>query len=74
MVALAVGIAPNVPGFLAQASGGAIAVPQMFSDLYTYAWFVGLLVAGVVYVSLTSFIRSIPARSRTRITDGITEQ
>ncbi|NNE47302.1 MAG: NCS1 family nucleobase:cation symporter-1 [Rhodothermales bacterium] len=53
MVALVVGIAPNIPGFLAQASGGAISVPQMFSDLYTYAWFGGLLVAGVVYISLT---------------------
>ncbi|MCB9866522.1 MAG: NCS1 family nucleobase:cation symporter-1 [Phycisphaerales bacterium] len=53
IVALVVGIAPNVPGFLAQASNGAIHVPQIFATLYTYAWFVSLAVAGVTHVALT---------------------
>jgi len=53
LLALAFGIAPNIPGFLAQASGGAIDVPQFFKDLYVYAWFVGLLLAGTVHAGLS---------------------
>src|SRR5262249_27232106 len=51
LLALAIGIAPNVPGFLAQASGGVIGAPQFFKELYVYAWFVGLLLAGSVHTS-----------------------
>lgn len=50
IVALALGVLPNVPGFLNAA------FPQSFPDVgaffkgvYTYAWFVGLAVAAVVY-------------------------
>ncbi len=47
VIALALGVAPNIPGFLVQvglsdASGGLV-------DLYHYAWFTGLLVAGITY-------------------------
>ncbi len=47
VIALALGVAPNIPGFLVQvglsnASGGLV-------DLYHYAWFTGLFVAGVSY-------------------------
>ncbi len=47
VIAMVLGIAPNIPGFLAQvglynASGGLV-------DLYHYAWFTGLFVAGVSY-------------------------
>jgi NCS1 family nucleobase:cation symporter-1 len=47
VIALVLGVAPNIPGFLAQiglsnASGGLV-------DLYHYAWFTGLFVAGIVY-------------------------
>ena len=47
VIALAIGVAPNIPGFLVQvglssASGGLV-------DLYHYAWFTGLFVAGIVY-------------------------
>jgi NCS1 family nucleobase:cation symporter-1 len=45
MLALVLGVAPNVPGFLEQA-GFVKSVPEFFSSLYTYAWFVGFLVAG----------------------------
>ncbi len=54
LTALAAGILPSAPGFLAQASGGAIDVPDILDTLYTYAWFVSLLVAGVVHVALTA--------------------
>lgn len=59
LVALFAGILPNVPGFLAQATGGAVDVPDFFDTLYTYAWFVGLLVAGLVHIALT---RAFPVR------------
>lgn len=54
MVALAAGILPNVPGFLAVASNGAIDVPALFDSMYTYAWFNSLLIAGAVHVALTA--------------------
>lgn len=48
MIALAVGIAPNVPGFLKEA--GLIAGPKNFFDaIYVYAWFVGVVIAGLIY-------------------------
>lgn len=53
LVALAAGIAPNIPGFLSQATRGTIQVAPMFEALYVYAWFVGLLISGAVHVVLT---------------------
>lgn len=51
MIALAIGIAPNIPGFL-----GAVKViggePTMWDAIYPYAWFTGLFVAGAVYLAL----------------------
>jgi len=53
LVALIVGVAPNVPGFLNAA------FPNYFSDIsdifkliYTYAWFVGLALSGLLYLLL----------------------
>ncbi len=50
IVALLLGILPNIPGFLLQIK----AVPQgsfpaWIADLYNYAWFVGFFVSGFVY-------------------------
>ena len=53
LVALAMGVAPNLPGFL-HAAGVVDSVPAIFDTLYTYAWFVGVLVAGGVYAALTA--------------------
>lgn len=51
VVALVVGVLPNIPGFVAQAFPAvAPAVPALFRSVYSYAWFVGFLVAGVVYL------------------------
>ena len=55
LVALGLGIAPNVPGFLAQASHGAISVAPAFHHLYTHAWFVSLFIAGACHGLLTRF-------------------
>ncbi len=47
MIALVVAIAPNVPGFLAQVTD--IAVPEGLANLYNYAWFIGFIIAFLVY-------------------------
>jgi len=53
IVAMLVGIAPNVPGFIRQAtSSGPIQDPGFFDTLYTYAWFVSLTIAAVVYAAI----------------------
>lgn len=49
LVALALGIAPNIPGFLNTASHGAIEVPGFFEAIYPFAWFVGFAVAFFAY-------------------------
>jgi NCS1 family nucleobase:cation symporter-1 len=51
LIAFALGVAPNVPGFL-KVAGAVPSVPVFWETLYTYAWFVGLLVAGLVYYIL----------------------
>ncbi len=48
VAALLLGIAPNVPGFLATV-GAIDTVPAVFASIYTYAWFVGFFVAGGSY-------------------------
>lgn len=48
LMALTIGILPNLPGFL-HAAGILEYVPAIFDTLYSYAWFVGLFVAGAVY-------------------------
>jgi NCS1 family nucleobase:cation symporter-1 len=51
IVALLIGVLPNLPGFFKQA-GFIASVPGVFEALYTYAWFVGLAVSSVVYLLL----------------------
>jgi NCS1 family nucleobase:cation symporter-1 len=57
VLALVVGVAPNVPGFL-QAAGALAQVPAVFSTLYTYAWFVGFGLSALCYLAL---MRALPA-------------
>ena len=53
VIALLLGIVPNLPGFLLQIK---VISPNLFpwwiSDLYNYAWFVGFFVSGGVYLLL----------------------
>jgi NCS1 family nucleobase:cation symporter-1 len=58
MFALALGIAPNLPGFL-NAIGTVKAAP-MFVAIYDWAWFVGLGVAALVYRMGMAFYRPTP--------------
>lgn len=51
LVALLLGILPNIPGFLTTTRViAADAVPQWVSGMYNYAWFTGFFVSGVCYM------------------------
>jgi NCS1 family nucleobase:cation symporter-1 len=51
IIALLAGILPNVPGFLTTIQLiPSDSVPAWISHLYNYAWFVGFLVSGLVYL------------------------
>ena len=51
IVALALGVAPNIPGFLGTIKViDPVSVGSFFMHLYNYAWFVGFAVAFIVYV------------------------
>lgn len=60
MAALALGILPNLPGFLG-ALRGSRASP-FFAAIYDWAWFVGFVVAAGIYLAGTKAL--IPAGSR----------
>jgi nucleobase:cation symporter-1, NCS1 family len=54
LLALLLGILPNIPGFLTTTRIiAADAVPVWLSGLYSYAWFVGFFVAGASYYFIT---------------------
>ncbi len=46
--AFVLAVLPNLPGFL-KAAGAMDDVAPIFTTIYTYAWFVGFLIAGVLY-------------------------
>jgi nucleobase:cation symporter-1, NCS1 family len=50
LIALAIGIAPNVPGFLAKIE--LLDVGGFWQNLYNYAWFNGFILAALVYLAL----------------------
>ncbi|MFL5772503.1 MAG: NCS1 family nucleobase:cation symporter-1 [Flavisolibacter sp.] len=51
IVALVLGILPNIPGFLLQVKlVSAEAFPEWISHLYNYAWFVGFFISGIMYL------------------------
>ncbi|UAL09241.1 NCS1 family nucleobase:cation symporter-1 [Caulobacter segnis] len=53
VVALVLGVLPDLPGFLAAAAPHLFAgVGAFWTGLYTYAWFVGLAIAATVYGAL----------------------
>jgi len=58
-IAFSAAVLPNLPGFLATAFPQTFAgVPALFKDIYNYAWFVGVVIAVVVYVPLMAGTRS----------------
>ena len=56
VIAFAVGVAPNLPGFL-RALSSAEETPNFFDSLYGYAWFVSLALAAITY-ALLSLVRT----------------
>jgi NCS1 family nucleobase:cation symporter-1 len=53
IAALAIGILPNLPGFLMQVVGPMKgAFPPVFSEIYQFGWFVGFAVAFAVHAAL----------------------
>ena len=63
VIAFVLGVLPNVPGFLHAAFPAAVPdVAPAFKLIYTYAWFVGLGLAALVYGVLMSG-KTAPARS-----------
>lgn len=53
IIALILGILPNVPGFLVTIRALPVeSVPAWIAGLYHYAWFVGFLVSGLIYYIL----------------------
>jgi len=56
IIALILGIVPNLPGFLLQIKViSSTAFPEWISHLYNYAWFVGFFVSGIVYILLMRY-------------------
>lgn len=50
VIAFILGVLPNILGFLNIAAPESFAnVEQIWKDIYTYAWFVGLAISGAVY-------------------------
>jgi len=56
IIALVLGILPNLPGFLFKA-GITEGAADMFISLYNYAWFVGLFLAGGIYWLLQKLVK-----------------
>jgi NCS1 family nucleobase:cation symporter-1 len=54
ILALVLGVIPNIPGFLANIGIFTQTGPitDMIVNLYNYAWFIGLGISGVVYYLL----------------------
>lgn len=58
VIALIIGILPNLPGFLLQVKLiSTEAFPAWISNLYNYAWFVGFFVSGISYILMTGLYR-----------------
>lgn len=69
MLALAIGVAVNVPGFLAEAVPGMKeSVPGFWRTLYTYAWFVGFLLSGALHYVFAMI--SAPPRAEAKLEPG----
>ncbi|WP_343688299.1 NCS1 family nucleobase:cation symporter-1 [Chitinophaga sp.] len=60
LLALLLGIVPNIPGFLATIHViAADTLPAWLTGMYSYAWFVGFFVSGIGYTLMMRSIKSI---------------
>ena len=51
IISLVLAVLPNVPGFLFQIKA-VESVPEIFNQIYSQAWFVGVIISMVVYIPL----------------------
>jgi NCS1 family nucleobase:cation symporter-1 len=61
MVALVLGIAPNLPGFLGAI--GVVEVSALAQGVYEWAWFVGFAIAALIYVIGMQIVGAVPSPS-----------
>ncbi len=74
VLALLIGVLPNVPGFLIQIKAiGPDSVPFFVADLYNYAWFVGLFLSGASYLLLMRNVATLGSEEN-EITGGVSCQ
>jgi NCS1 family nucleobase:cation symporter-1 len=52
IIALVLGVLPNVPGFLQSALGDPKRTPNFFDEIYVYAWFIGFGLSAALYFGL----------------------
>ncbi|MBS1564085.1 MAG: NCS1 family nucleobase:cation symporter-1 [Bacteroidetes bacterium] len=74
VLALLLGIVPNIPGFLVTIKIiAADAVPQWVSGMYSYAWFTGFFVSGICYMLIMRNYKAMAAAGNqpTLHTEGI---
>jgi NCS1 family nucleobase:cation symporter-1 len=68
IIALLLGIIPNVPGFLLIINViSQNAFPRWISHLYDYAWFVGFFVSGITYILMMQSYRKNIIQSHNKI-------
>lgn len=68
IIALLLGILPNVPGFLVTIKAiSQDAVPLWVSHLYNYAWFVGFFLSGATYILMMQSYRKNIIQSRNKV-------
>jgi NCS1 family nucleobase:cation symporter-1 len=61
LIALLLGILPNVPGFLTTIKVIPLdSVPAWIAQLYNYAWFVGFFVSAIIYLVLMRGYQAVP--------------
>src|SRR5206468_12083381 len=63
MLALALGVAPCVPGFLSAL--GAARVAPVWTTIYNWAWFVGLGIAATIHLCCSDVVRRASYVGRT---------
>jgi len=69
IIALLLGILPNVPGFLLQVKlVSSTAFPEWISHLYNYAWFVGFFVSAILYILLMRSYKIVETRHALSLT------
>ena len=59
VIALVLGVLPNVPGFL-KSAGFIKGDPNFFDSIYVYAWFIGFGLSAALYLALS---RAMPRKA-----------